>query len=134
MTLLIYPLSRIEGHAQVVIEEHEGQVISAHFQGAASLRALVRIFARNMPSRLLETPFGSVEWSCDAPGAGVEIVCEDGVTIRGAGYSEHMVLAMLPWKLPIDELRWGRWLSPSSTGPRSRRPIATSPGSRASPG
>ena len=32
MTVLIFPLSRIEGHAQVVIEEQDGQVISAHFQ------------------------------------------------------------------------------------------------------
>ncbi|MBN1935958.1 MAG: Ni/Fe hydrogenase subunit alpha [Anaerolineae bacterium] len=32
MTTLTFPLSRIEGHAQVVIEVRGGQVISAHFQ------------------------------------------------------------------------------------------------------
>ncbi len=32
MSILIFPLSRIEGHAQVVIEQHDGQVVSAHFQ------------------------------------------------------------------------------------------------------
>jgi coenzyme F420-reducing hydrogenase alpha subunit len=37
MTTLIFPLSRIEGHAQVSIEEINGQVISARFQ-ATELR------------------------------------------------------------------------------------------------
>jgi F420-non-reducing hydrogenase large subunit len=32
MPTLTFPLSRIEGHAQVVIEVQEGQVVSAHFQ------------------------------------------------------------------------------------------------------
>jgi F420-non-reducing hydrogenase large subunit len=32
MTVMIFPLSRIEGHAQVMIEESDGQVLSAHFQ------------------------------------------------------------------------------------------------------
>ncbi len=32
MTILIFPLSRIEGHARVVIEEQDGKVQSAHFQ------------------------------------------------------------------------------------------------------
>ena len=32
MTTLTFPLSRIEGHARVVIEVQDGQVLSAHFQ------------------------------------------------------------------------------------------------------
>ena len=32
MTTLTFPLSRIEGHAQVVIETRAGEVISTHFQ------------------------------------------------------------------------------------------------------
>lgn len=36
-TLLTFPLSRIEGHAQVVIEVHGGEVLSAYFQ-ATELR------------------------------------------------------------------------------------------------
>ncbi len=32
MATLTFPLSRIEGHAQVVIEVHRGEVMSAHFQ------------------------------------------------------------------------------------------------------
>jgi F420-non-reducing hydrogenase large subunit len=37
MTTLTFPLSRIEGHAQVVIEMHDGKVVSAYFQ-ATELR------------------------------------------------------------------------------------------------
>jgi len=32
MPTLIFPISRIEGHAQVVIDTHGDEVISAHFQ------------------------------------------------------------------------------------------------------
>ena len=32
MTTLTFPLSRIEGHAQVVIETQAGEVISTHFE------------------------------------------------------------------------------------------------------
>ena len=32
MTTLTFPLSRIEGHAQVVIEVRDGDVVSAHFE------------------------------------------------------------------------------------------------------
>lgn len=32
MTILTFPLSRIEGHARVVIETHQGEVISAYFE------------------------------------------------------------------------------------------------------
>jgi F420-non-reducing hydrogenase large subunit len=32
MTTLTFPLSRIEGHAQVVIETHGGEVVSTHFE------------------------------------------------------------------------------------------------------
>jgi len=37
MTTLIFPLSRIEGHARVVMEEEGGKLLSAQFQ-AVELR------------------------------------------------------------------------------------------------
>lgn len=59
--------------------------------------------------RLLDTGAGTLEWSCDAAGADVLVQADEGVTVGGAGYAEHLELRMPPWKLPIDELRWGRW-------------------------
>ena len=32
MAMLTFPLSRIEGHARVVIETHQGEVVSAYFE------------------------------------------------------------------------------------------------------
>jgi F420-non-reducing hydrogenase large subunit len=48
MTTLIFPLSRIEGHAQVSIEEINGQVLSAHFQ-AMELRGFEH-FVQGIPA------------------------------------------------------------------------------------
>lgn len=48
MTTLIFPLSRIEGHAQVTIEEINGQVLSAHFQ-ATELRGFDQ-FVEGIPA------------------------------------------------------------------------------------
>ena len=48
MTTLIFPLSRIEGHAQVSIEEVNGQVVSARFQ-ATELRGFEH-FVHGIPA------------------------------------------------------------------------------------
>ncbi|MCD4753398.1 MAG: Ni/Fe hydrogenase subunit alpha [Anaerolineaceae bacterium] len=48
MTKLTFPISRIEGHAQVVIEVEEGQVISSYFQ-ATEIRGFSR-FVEGTPS------------------------------------------------------------------------------------
>jgi F420-non-reducing hydrogenase large subunit len=48
MTTLTFPLSRIEGHARVVIETRAGEVISAHFQ-AMELRGFER-FLQGTPA------------------------------------------------------------------------------------
>ncbi len=58
---------------------------------------------------LLETPKGKVEWSCVQPKARVSGVVE-GVPIEGLGYAERLDLTLAPWKLPIRELHWGRFL------------------------
>ena len=48
MATLTFPLSRIEGHAQVVIEVHNGEVASAHFQ-ATEFRGFQH-FVRGVPA------------------------------------------------------------------------------------
>ncbi len=65
-------------------------------------------------ARLLDTVAGTLDWSCDAPGAAARFETDQGTAIEGAGYAERVVLAMPPWKLPIDELRWGRWVEPAT--------------------
>lgn len=54
-----------------------------------------------------------VEWRCELPMADGHIRVGD-TTVRGRGYAEVLSIATAPWKLPIEELRWGRF-----TGERS---------------
>lgn len=53
-------------------------------------------------------------WHCHHPKALTEIIfnCK---TFKGYGYSETLFSDIKPWNLPIDELRWGRFLSDSYT-------------------
>jgi F420-non-reducing hydrogenase large subunit len=48
MTSLVFPLSRIEGHARVIIEIEDGQVLSAHFQ-AMEMRGF-QYFVQSIPA------------------------------------------------------------------------------------
>lgn len=53
-------------------------------------------------------------WNCHHPKALAEVIY-DGNIYRGFGYAETLTLPIKPWNLPIDELRWGRFLSDSYT-------------------
>ena len=50
-----------------------------------------------------------VHWDCVQPRARVELRMPDGRTLRGRGYAEVLSLSIAPWRLPIHELRWGRF-------------------------
>ncbi len=53
MATLTFPLSRIEGHARVVIEVHGGEVASAHFE-AMEIRGF-RYFVQGVPAEQMPT-------------------------------------------------------------------------------
>lgn len=55
------------------------------------------------------SPQGSVRWRCDAPRARATVEL-DGRVLSGLGYAEQVRLTLPPWRLPIEELRWGRAL------------------------
>lgn len=64
---------------------------------------------------LLSSTEGEVRWSCTFPKANatVQIGAE---TFRNAlGYVEKIVMTIPPWKIPIRELHWGRFLSNDHT-------------------
>lgn len=60
---------------------------------------------------LYESPDGAVVWNCVLPSAECELAL-NGDLVRGLGYAEHLSMTLPPWRLPIDTLRWGRFLSP----------------------
>jgi hypothetical protein len=70
-------------------------------------KALVQPFER----RLFESNGGTIEWECLSPKADAEIFTRNEKRIKGYGYVERLTMTIPPWKLLIDELRWGRFLS-----------------------
>lgn len=59
---------------------------------------------------LHEEPAGRVEWTCCCPSARVEASVE-GIRCEGLGYAERLVMTLPPARLPIRELRWGRFIA-----------------------
>ena len=63
-------------------------------------------------AELRETVFGNIEglieWHCLMPTAKVRVGNSFGV-----GYVEHLTMTIAPWKIPIRQLRWGRFCSAS---------------------
>ena len=60
---------------------------------------------------LYQAPDGAIRWHCTLPCAQAEVTLEDGHTLTGLGYAEYLEVTLQPWRLPIRELRWGRFLS-----------------------
>jgi hypothetical protein len=64
---------------------------------------------------ILATEQGLVRWECLQPAARVELCLRDKSGREretcGLGYAERVTLTMAPWRLPIRELRWGRFVS-----------------------
>lgn len=73
---------------------------------------------------------GHVAWRCLMPRARAMVTLDDGPPIAGLGYAEHLTVTLPPWNLPIQELRWGRFLAEDTElvwidwrGPHSRRVV-----------
>jgi hypothetical protein len=54
---------------------------------------------------------GSIEWVCLQPESAVRIRAGD-LLLEGPGYAERLHMTIPPWNMPIDELRWGRYVTP----------------------
>ncbi len=57
------------------------------------------------------SPDARVTWICEAPAARTLVRLAGEATVEGTGYAEQLELRLPPWRLPIDQLRWGRWMS-----------------------
>ena len=66
-------------------------------------------------AQIYESPEGSIEWHCVLPRARATVVLGHGVEVRGLGYVERLEISAAPWNLPLEELRWGRFLSESDS-------------------
>lgn len=50
-------------------------------------------------------------WNCLQPLSDVRVKIGNETTITGSGYAEKITLDIVPWKLPITTLYWGRFTS-----------------------
>jgi hypothetical protein len=60
---------------------------------------------------LLATEAGDLTWHCLLPGAHVSIALPGGKRLEGHGYVERLEMSVPPWRLPIEDLRWGRFVA-----------------------
>jgi hypothetical protein len=88
------------------------QVLEDAITWPATLGGEIRIEQRAGPveARLYESENGLVDWRTEAPAAMVRATFPAFGTIEGPGYVERIVMTVPPWRLPIRELRWGRWI------------------------
>lgn len=77
---------------------------------------------------IFDSEHGSVDWHCLQPMSQVDLLLRGTTTLTGRGYAECLTLSVLPWKLPMHELHWGRFLSEPDAvvwvdwrGPHQRR-------------
>jgi hypothetical protein len=63
-----------------------------------------------LQARIFESEDGNVDWICYQPASEVHLRVKDK-DMAGKGYVERLVLTVPPWKIPCDELRWGRFAS-----------------------
>ena len=79
---------------------------------APALPCVVNIESRQRPieERLLDSEAGIVEWRAEAPAAVVTFKLDGCAPVQGPGYAERIFISIPPWRLPIRELRWGRWI------------------------
>lgn len=79
--------------------------------GRLGIRAAWAADAAAVGKVLLETEEGTVIWRCHVPRARVHVDLAETGQISGLGYAEHVTVSVKPWRLPFEQLRWGRYLS-----------------------
>ena len=85
---------------------------SIHWSSQAlGVEAKWTALAQPIERTIFESDAGLVEWRCLHPKATAEVSTRDRRQLKGLGYVEHLTMSIPVWRLPIDELRWGRFLS-----------------------
>ncbi len=67
-----------------------------------------KTLASPIEARLFDSDEGYLDWKCFQPASKVTLQKNDTV-LEGRGYVEKLILTAPPWKIPMNELRWGRF-------------------------
>lgn len=62
-------------------------------------------------NKLLVSDKGDITWTCHQPSSIVNLSSSKAGSISGFGYVEKLDMSLEPWRLPFEELRWGRFVS-----------------------
>ncbi len=65
--------------------------------------------------RLMESAQGRIDWHCLFPSARARIDLRPYGSLQGLGYVEKLDMTLPPWKLPLQQMHWGRFLSQKET-------------------
>jgi len=60
--------------------------------------------------RIFESAEGFLDWNCFQPASNVTIELPDR-KLTGIGYAEQIIMTIPPWKIHMDGLLWGRFVS-----------------------
>lgn len=64
--------------------------------------------ASPIQARIFDSKEGFLDWNCFQPASKVLLKIKDNI-LEGRGYVEQLILTAPPWKIPMNELRWGRF-------------------------
>ena len=59
-------------------------------------------------THIFDSEDGYLDWRCYQPASKVQLNINDSI-LDGKGYAEQLILTVPPWKIPMDELHWGRF-------------------------
>jgi hypothetical protein len=99
--------SSVRGGAGPEIQEGKLTVNIPHLDVEGTWQGLRSPIRRT----IFKSDYGSVDWHCLQPMSQVEVLFPGTSRLTGRGYAECLTLSVLPWKLPLNELHWGRFLS-----------------------
>lgn len=114
-SILTVSAGRVESHssmarAHVRADAKQVEVHAPRLGIAGSWRRLGQSFR----ARVYEGELGFIEWNCLQTGSAVRLTVGDR-TLNGTGYAECLTVTVPPWRLPMEQLRWGRFVSADRT-------------------
>jgi hypothetical protein len=99
--------SSLRGDTLPSLQNNQIVVTLPHLGVEGTWRALRSPIQRTV----FESDHGSVDWRCLQPMSQVDVLFRGSTGHVGIGYAECLTLSVLPWRLPMTELHWGRFLS-----------------------
>ena len=100
-------LKRKSRYHHVIMPEMENNLIRWEDQ-KSQISGTWKLKGHPISARLFDSTSGYLDWKCHQPASSVELVINNK-KIVGMGYAEQLILTAPPWKIPMDELRWGRF-------------------------